>query len=124
MVWADTRLGEFGATEPEDRASRASRPCPAPEIFISPPSGPGGQQVTLQGFDFQPDLGVFVQLGDSTIATLRTDRDGDFSASIYMPITSQGSQPLSVVDESGNGATHVLLHGVRLRRHPGPHRRT
>jgi hypothetical protein len=61
--------------------------------------------VTLQGFSFQPDLGVFVQLGDSTISTLRTDREGEFSARIYMPITSEGSQTISVFDESGNGAS-------------------
>ncbi len=78
---------------------------PAPEIFISPPSGPGGQEVTLQGFDFQPDMGIFVQLGDSTISTLRTDLDGEFTARIYMPITSQGSQTITVFDESGNGAS-------------------
>ena len=78
---------------------------PSPEIFISPPSGPGGQEVTLQGFDFQPDMGVFVQLGDSTISTLRTNLDGGFTARIYMPITSEGSQTISVFDESGNGAT-------------------
>jgi len=61
--------------------------------------------VTLQGFDFQPDMGIFVQLGDSTISTLRTDLDGEFTARIYMPITSQGSQTITVFDESGNGAS-------------------
>ena len=60
--------------------------------------------MVLQGFDFQPDLGVFVQLGDSTISTLRTNLDGEFTARIYMPITSEGSQTISVFDESGNGA--------------------
>jgi hypothetical protein len=77
----------------------------SPEIVISPPAGPAGQQVILQGFDFQPDMGVFVQLGDSTISQLRTDLEGGFSASIFMPITSEGSQTLSVYDESGNGAS-------------------
>ncbi len=61
--------------------------------------------MTLQGFDFQPDMGVFVQLGDSTISNLRTDLDGEFTARIYMPITSQGSQTITVFDESGNGAS-------------------
>jgi hypothetical protein len=78
---------------------------PQPEIFISPPAGPAGQEVTLQGFEFQPDLDVFVQLGDSTISTLRTDDDGGFTARLFMPITSEGSQTISVFDESGNGAS-------------------
>ena len=104
MVWADTRLGEFGPTNqkiafarqeavPRRRSSSRRRP------------GPGGQQVTLQGFDFQPDIDVFVQLGDSTISTLRTDDEGGFTARLYMPITSEGSQTISVFDESGNGAS-------------------
>jgi hypothetical protein len=103
MVWADTRLGEFGPINQKVAFARQAS-VPSPEIFISPPAGPGGQEVVLQGFDFQPDLGVFVQLGDSTISTLRTNLDGEFTARIYMPITSEGSQTISVFDESGNGA--------------------
>jgi hypothetical protein len=104
MVWADTRLGEFGPTNQKIAFARQEA-VPQPEIFISPPAGPAGQEVDLQGFDFQPELDVFVQLGDSTISTLRTDRDGGFTARLFMPITSEGSQTLSVFDESGNGAT-------------------
>lgn len=104
MAWADARLGEFGPINQKIAVARQAA-VPSPEIFISPPSGPGGQEVTLQGFDFQPDLTVFVQLGDSTISTLRTDLDGEFTARIYMPITSEGSQTITVFDESGNGAS-------------------
>jgi hypothetical protein len=104
MVWADARLGEFGPMNQKIGFARLEAVA-SPEIFISPPSGPAGQQVTLQGFDFQPDMGVFVQLGDSTISQLRTDLDGGFTADIFMPITSEGSQTISVFDESGNGAS-------------------
>jgi hypothetical protein len=104
MVWPDARLGEFGPINQKVAFAR-QKALPSPEIFISPPSGPGGQEVTLQGFDFQPDMGVFVQLGDSTISTLRTNLDGGFTARIYMPITSEGSQTITVFDESGNGAS-------------------
>ncbi|MGD8684091.1 MAG: sialidase family protein [Chloroflexota bacterium] len=104
MAWADARLGEFGPINQKIAVARTEA-VDSPEIFISPPSGPGGQEVTLQGFSFQPDLGVFVQLGDSTISTLRTNLDGEFTARIYMPITSEGSQTISVFDESGNGAS-------------------
>ncbi len=61
--------------------------------------------MTLQGFAYQPDMSVYVHLGDSTISTLRTNFDGEFSARIYMPITSEGSQTITVFDESGNGAS-------------------
>lgn len=104
MVWPDARLGEFGPNNQKIAIARTEA-VDSPEIFINPPSGPGGQEVTLQGFAFQPDLDVFVQLGDSTISTLRTNQDGEFSARIYMPITSEGSQTITVFDESGNGAS-------------------
>ena len=104
MVWSDSRLGEFGPINQKIGFARQDAVA-SPEIFISPPAGPAGQEVTLQGFDFQPDMDVFVQLGDSTISQLRTDLDGGFTASIFMPITSEGSQTITVFDESGNGAS-------------------
>jgi hypothetical protein len=104
MVWADSRLGEFGPLNQKIAFARQEA-VPAPEIFINPPAGPGGQQVTIVGSDFQPDMDIFVQLGDSTISQLRTDLDGEFTAQIYMPITSEGSQDITVFDESGNGAS-------------------
>jgi len=104
MVWADTRLGEYGGPNQKIAFARR-RSVPAPEVFLSPSSGPGGQQVTLQGFGYQAQMNVYVQLGDSTIATARTDRNGDFSVVLYMPVTSEGAQPLSAVDDSGNIAS-------------------
>jgi hypothetical protein len=61
--------------------------------------------VTLQGFGFQPDLTVYVQLGDSTVATGRTDNEGTFTNTFYMPVTGEGPQTLTVLDESGNRAS-------------------
>jgi hypothetical protein len=104
LAWADSRLGEFGPINQKIAVAR-TKAVKAPEIFLNPPSGPGGQQVTIQGFDFQPDMDVYLQLGDSTISTLRTDVDGGFQATVYMPITSQGSQTVTAFDESGNGAS-------------------
>ena len=104
MAWPDARLGEFGPLNQKIAVARTEA-VDSPDIFISPTAGPGGQEVTLQGFAFQPDMGVFVQLGDSTISTLRTNLDGEFTARIYMPITSEGSQTITVFDESGNGAS-------------------
>ncbi len=104
MVWPDARLGEYGP--PNQKIAFARRRAIAgPELFLSPPSGPGGQQVTLQGFGFQPDLTVYVLLGDSTVAQGRTDETGQFTNVFYMPITSEGAQTMTVVDESGNRAS-------------------
>ena len=71
MVWADTRLGEFGGLNQKIAFTR-QRAITSPEIFISPPAGPGGQEITVQGFDFQPDMNVFIQLEDVVIAAART----------------------------------------------------
>jgi hypothetical protein len=103
MVWADTRLAEFGGANQKIGFAR-QRAIASPEVFISPPAGPGGQEVTLQGFDFQPDMNVFVLLGDATIAFARTNADGRFSSRLYMPVTGEGAQTVRVVDASGNGA--------------------
>jgi hypothetical protein len=104
MVWADTRLGEFGS--PNQKIGFARRQAiPSPELFVSPPAGPGGQEVTLQGFGFQPNLNVFVQLGDATVALARTDEEGTFENTFYMPVTGEGAQTLTVLDESGNSAS-------------------
>ena len=104
MVWPDGRLGEYGPPNQKIAFSR-TRAIPGPELFLQPPSGPGGQQVTLQGFGFQPDLTVYVLLGDSIVAQSRTDDTGQFTNVFYMPITSEGAQTLTVIDDSGNRAS-------------------
>jgi hypothetical protein len=101
MVWADTRLGEFGGVNQKIGFTR-QRAIASPEVFLSPPAGPGGQEVTLQGFDFQPDMTVYVMLGDATIAVGRTNPDGRFTSQLYMPVTGEGAQTVRVVDASGN----------------------
>jgi hypothetical protein len=103
MVWADTRLGEFGGTNQKIGFAR-KRAIRSPDIFVSPSAGSGGQSITIQGFNFQPAMNVMIQLQDATIATARTTQDGRFSASIYIPVTGEGPQTLRVFDSSGNMA--------------------
>ena len=69
------------------------------------PAGPGGQEVTLQGFNLQPNLNVFIQAGGVTIANQRTDDQGRFTTNLFMPVTGTGAQTIRVLDESGNVAT-------------------
>ena len=104
MVWADSRLGEFGGFNQKIAFARRQA-LPAPEVFISPPVGPGGQEVTVQGFNLQPDLNVFVRVGGSTVSIERTNADGRFTARVFMPITGEGAQTVAVIDDSGNVAT-------------------
>ncbi|BAS26431.1 sialidase family protein [Limnochorda pilosa] len=104
MVWADTRLGEFGPLNQKIGFARR-KAIRAPGIFVSPPAGSGGQKITVQGFDFQPEMNVFIQLEDATIATARTNREGRFTTSLFVPVTGEGAQSLRVLDESGNGAS-------------------
>ena len=103
LVWPDTRLGEFGPINQKIGFARRQA-IASPEIFISPPSGPGGQQVTVQGFNLQPDLNVFIQAGGVTIATERTNASGRFTTTLFMPVSSEGAQNVRVFDESGNFA--------------------
>lgn len=104
MAWADTRLGEFGGSNQKIAFTR-KRPVIVPEIFVSPPAGPGGQDITVQGFDFQPNMNVFIQLERATIGTARTDDDGRFETRIFTPITSEAALTLRAFDESGNVAS-------------------
>ncbi len=103
LVWPDTRLGEFG---PFNQKIGFARPqaIPAHEIIITPPAGPGGQQVTVQGFNLQPDLNIFIQAGGVTIATERTNAKARFTTPLFMPVSSEGAQNVRVLDESGNVA--------------------
>jgi hypothetical protein len=104
MVWPDTRLADFGGYNQKIGFAR-QRAIKAPDIFISPSSGAGGQSVTVQGFNFQPQMNVMIQLQDAVIAASRTNQDGRFTATIYMPVTGEGAQAVRVFDESGNLAS-------------------
>jgi hypothetical protein len=104
MVWADTRLGEFGGTNQKIAFTR-QRAIRSPDIYVSPSAGPGGSSITVQGFHFQPDMNVMVQLQDATIATARTNKEGRFTAAIFVPVTGEGPQTVRVFDESGNFAS-------------------
>lgn len=103
MVWADGRLGEYGAVNQKIGFARR-RAMPAPEIYLSPSAGAGGETITVQGFGFQPDMLYYLQVGGSTVTTGRTNADGVMTASVFVPISGEGAHPVVLVDESGNVA--------------------
>ena len=103
MVWADTRLGEFGPTNQKIGFARRSA-IRSPEVFLSPPAGPGGQPVTLQGFNFQPDINAFIRVGGAIVSTVQTNLEGRFTTRVFVPISGQGAHEVQVFDDSGNSA--------------------
>ncbi len=103
LVWADTRLGEFGPTNQKIGFARRSA-IRSPEVFLNPPAGPGGQPVTLQGFNFQPDINVFIRVGGVIVTSARTNLEGRFTSQVFVPISGRGAHEVQVFDDSGNRA--------------------
>ncbi len=104
MVWADGRLGEFGPPNQKIGFAR-KRLMPAPSVFISPPSGPGGSDVVVQGFNFQPRKDIFIEVGGVIVSTTRTQDEGRFTAQIFVPISGKGAHTVRAIDSSGNVAS-------------------
>ncbi len=104
IVWPDTRLGEFGGYGQQIGFARKTAIEP-PSLFLSPPSGSAGRIVDIQGFGFQPDSGIQLYVSGVITAQLRTDDEGQFQTSIYMPLTGEGPTEIRAFDETGNVAT-------------------
>ncbi|CAN5767992.1 hypothetical protein BH23CHL5_BH23CHL5_05160 [soil metagenome] len=104
LVWADTRLGEFGGFNQQIGFARKTA-IEAPSLFISPPSGSAGRIVDIQGFGFQPEASLQLYVSGVATSFLQTDSDGMFQTSIYMPLTGEGPTQISAFDETGNVAT-------------------
>ncbi len=104
MVWADGRLGELGGYNQKIAFARSSS-IRSSSIFITPPKGAGGKDVVLQGFDFQPDKEIFIEVSGVVVSSGRTDTDGKFSTRIFVPISGEGAHNIRVFDASGNVAT-------------------
>jgi hypothetical protein len=104
LVWPDTRLGEFGGYNQQIGFARKTAIEP-PSLFLSPPSGSAGRIVDIQGFGFQADSAIQLYVSGVITAQLRTDTKGQFTTSIYMPLTGEGPTEIRAFDETGNIAT-------------------
>jgi hypothetical protein len=104
LVWPDTRLGEYGGFNQQIGFARQSA-IESPSLFLSPPSGSAGRVVDIQGFGFQPDSIIQLYVSGVITAQLRTDNQGQFQTSIYMPLTGEGPTEIRAFDETGNVAT-------------------
>jgi hypothetical protein len=104
MVWADTRQGEFFGISQQIGFARQTA-IKSPSIFLNPPSGSAGRTVDIQGFDFQPESNIQLLIGGVIVANQRTDDLGQFQTRIFMPVTGEGANDVTVYDETGNIAT-------------------
>ena len=104
MVWADSRLGEFGGFAQQIGFARQTA-IQSPSLFLNPPSGSAGRVVDIQGHGFQPDSNIILMVSGVIVANPRTNSDGGFTTSIYMPLTGEGPTSVSAFDETGNSAT-------------------
>lgn len=104
MAWPDARLGEFGAQNQKIAFARKAL-MPLPSIFLSPPSGPGGKDITIQGSSFQPDQDVYLEVSGAVVSTVRSDEEGRFTARLFIPISGEGAHDFRAIDASGNIAT-------------------
>ncbi len=104
MVWADSRLGAVTGTDQRIGFAR-QRAIDTPQVFLNPPSGPGGRTVTVQGFNFQPDTEYFIEVSGVAVQANRTNQKGEFTSGIFVPISGEGPHDIRIFDISGNLAT-------------------
>src|SRR5215208_5079992 len=104
LVWADTRLGEYAGPNQQIGFARKQAIAP-PSLFLNPPSGDAGRDVAIQGFGFQPDSEITIDVGGITITNLRSNEKGEFQTDVYMPVTGEGARDVTAYDETGNVGT-------------------
>ncbi len=104
MAWPDARLGEYGPLNQKIGFARKNL-MPLPAIFLSPPSGPGGKDITIQGSNFQPHQDVYLEISGAVVSTIRSDASGNFTARLFVPISGEGAHDFRAIDASGNIAT-------------------
>ncbi|MEM4289124.1 MAG: hypothetical protein QXQ48_02490 [Nitrososphaerota archaeon] len=107
LVWADCRLGEFTGVNQKIAFVRR-RAMTAPSIFVSPPSGVAGRDITIVGTNFQPDSNIYIEISGSVVAYTKTNEEGSFTARIFTPLTSEGTQTVVAYDQTGNFAVASL----------------
>ena len=60
--------------------------------------------MTIQGFRFQPNSNIAIDVGGITITNLRSNEKGEFQTNVYMPVTGEGPRDVTAFDETGNVA--------------------
>ncbi len=80
----------------------------AAAIEIDPDKGPVGTKVEISGIDFDDDEGITVEYDGDEVnidsGDVKTDDDGEFTATIKIPASSAGKHTIKVIDDSDNEA--------------------
>ncbi|CAA9568040.1 MAG: GH33 [uncultured Thermomicrobiales bacterium] len=108
MVWSDSRLGEYGGPNQQIAFARQTA-IRNPEIFLNPPQGVAGRDITIQGFGFYPNSDIIITIGGVIASTLRSDASGQFQATIYTPLTGEGARNVAAYDPTGNVAVATFF---------------
>lgn len=74
-------------------------------ISIYPSEGPAGTKVTVEGFGFQPKSQVTVMFNDLLMGNATVDSFGTFTFTFNIPLSTAGTQIISVLDAEGNCAS-------------------
>lgn len=104
ITWTDTRLGRLGYPSSNAAIARM-RSIPSPSIYISPPSGPTGTSITVMGFNFRPNhCEVYIEFEGVIVTSVLTDKDGRFTARLFVPVSGKGPHTIRAMDATGNVA--------------------
>jgi trehalose utilization protein len=74
-------------------------------ISLYPSEGPAGTKVTVEGVGFKPKSQVTVMFNDMVIGNAAVDSFGAFTFAFNIPLSSDGTQIISVLDAEGNRAS-------------------
>jgi len=103
IAWTDTRLGRLGSPNSCIAFARM-RPVHSPSILISPPSGSAGSTVTIMGFNFASNRELYIEVEGAILTALMTNKEGGFTATLFIPVSGEGAHTIRAMDVSGNMA--------------------
>jgi thermitase len=84
---------------------RGSKTFTVTLISIYPSEGPVGTKVKVEGVGFQPESQVTVMFNDMFIDNATVDGFGNFTFTFNIPLSTAGTQIVSVLDAEGNHAS-------------------
>lgn len=114
IVWADTRLGEYGPMSQKIGFARR-KAIASPQLVLNPSRGNAGEIIDIQAHNFQADLNMYIEVGGVIVGTRRTDDNGQLSYRVLTPMSAKGSLDIVIYDESGNVASSAFYSNGYIR---------
>ena len=97
------RLGEYNGPNQQVAFARQTA-ITAPSLSSAHLRAQPADTVDIQGFGFQPNANIILQIGGLTVSNLLTDDQGQFTTTIAMPISGEGATEYRAYDDTGNVA--------------------